>query len=137
MRCGRFLQKCARFYDLNKFIFNVKIFHRLSISDSSSTPRMHTYKRTSSPRSPTNSSELYTPAHEENVRFIHDSELLFFYVHAFNLRHLLHFLKTRTQAGRKDIQIHRLTTTKSSKTSLITEIFINVPYTLFQRGCVF
>ncbi|KAG5263128.1 hypothetical protein AALO_G00282880 [Alosa alosa] len=41
---------------------------------SSSTPRMvNTYKRTSSPRSPTNSGELYTPAHEENVRFIHDT----------------------------------------------------------------
>lgn len=35
---------------------------------------MHTYKRTSSPRSPTNTGELYTPAHEENVRFIHDSK---------------------------------------------------------------
>ncbi|XP_060757474.1 mapk-regulated corepressor-interacting protein 1 isoform X2 [Neoarius graeffei] len=42
---------------------------------SSSTPRMHTYKRTSSPRSPTNTGELYTPAHEENVRFIHDTWL--------------------------------------------------------------
>ncbi|MCJ8739416.1 hypothetical protein PDJAM_G00046850 [Pangasius djambal] len=42
---------------------------------SSSTPRMHTYKRTASPRSPTNSGELYTPAHEENVRFIHDTWL--------------------------------------------------------------
>ncbi|KAL2076861.1 hypothetical protein ACEWY4_027547 [Coilia grayii] len=41
---------------------------------SSSTPRMvNTYKRTASPRSPTNSAELYTPAHEENVRFIHDT----------------------------------------------------------------
>uniref|UniRef100_A0A8C1U280 Protein FAM195B n=1 Tax=Cyprinus carpio TaxID=7962 RepID=A0A8C1U280_CYPCA len=42
---------------------------------SSSTPRMHTYKRTSSPRSPTNTGELFTPAHEENVRFIHDTWL--------------------------------------------------------------
>ncbi|XP_046721432.1 mapk-regulated corepressor-interacting protein 1 [Silurus meridionalis] len=42
---------------------------------SSSTPRMHTYKRTASPRSPTNTGELYTPAHEENVRFIHDTWL--------------------------------------------------------------
>ncbi|KAF4092681.1 hypothetical protein AMELA_G00023520 [Ameiurus melas] len=42
---------------------------------SSSTPRMHTYRRTSSPRSPTNTGELYTPAHEENVRFIHDTWL--------------------------------------------------------------
>lgn len=42
---------------------------------SSSAPRMvNNYKRTSSPRSPTNSGELFTPAHEENVRFIHDSE---------------------------------------------------------------
>ncbi|XP_028842498.1 mapk-regulated corepressor-interacting protein 1 [Denticeps clupeoides] len=41
---------------------------------SSSTPRMvNTYKRTSSPRSPTNTGELFTPAHEENVRFIHDT----------------------------------------------------------------
>ncbi|KAL7860283.1 hypothetical protein AOLI_G00166320 [Acnodon oligacanthus] len=40
---------------------------------SSSTPRMHTYKRTSSPRSPTNTGELFTSAHEENVRFIHDT----------------------------------------------------------------
>ncbi|XP_062874757.1 mapk-regulated corepressor-interacting protein 1 [Trichomycterus rosablanca] len=42
---------------------------------SSSAPRMHTYKRTSSPRSPTNTGELYTPAHEENVRFIHETWL--------------------------------------------------------------
>ncbi|TRY69658.1 hypothetical protein DNTS_028424 [Danionella cerebrum] len=42
---------------------------------SSSTPRVHTYKRTSSPRSPTNTAELFTPAHEENVRFIHDTWL--------------------------------------------------------------
>ncbi|XP_026073060.1 mapk-regulated corepressor-interacting protein 1 [Carassius auratus] len=42
---------------------------------SSSTPRMHTYKRTSSPRSPPNAGELFTPAHEENVRFIHDTWL--------------------------------------------------------------
>lgn len=42
---------------------------------SSSAPRMvNSYKRTSSPRSPTNSGELFTPAHEENVRFIHDSK---------------------------------------------------------------
>ncbi|RXN29454.1 platelet endothelial cell adhesion molecule-like protein [Labeo rohita] len=41
----------------------------------SSAPRMHTYKRTSSPRSPTNSGEPFTPAHEENVRFIHDTWL--------------------------------------------------------------
>ncbi|XP_031690479.1 mapk-regulated corepressor-interacting protein 1 isoform X1 [Oncorhynchus kisutch] len=41
---------------------------------SSSAPRMvNNYKRTSSPRSPTNSGELFTPAHEENVRFIHDT----------------------------------------------------------------
>ncbi|KAL4648055.1 mapk-regulated corepressor-interacting protein 1 [Arapaima gigas] len=41
---------------------------------SSPAPRMvHSYKRTSSPRSPTNSGELFTPAHEENVRFIHDT----------------------------------------------------------------
>uniref|UniRef100_A0A3P9PNT0 MAPK regulated corepressor interacting protein 1 n=4 Tax=Percomorphaceae TaxID=1489872 RepID=A0A3P9PNT0_POERE len=41
---------------------------------SSSAPRMvNSYKRTSSPRSPTNSGELFTPAHEENVRFIHDT----------------------------------------------------------------
>uniref|UniRef100_A0AAQ4RQ48 MAPK regulated corepressor interacting protein 1 n=1 Tax=Gasterosteus aculeatus aculeatus TaxID=481459 RepID=A0AAQ4RQ48_GASAC len=40
----------------------------------SSAPRMvNSYKRTSSPRSPTNSGELFTPAHEENVRFIHDT----------------------------------------------------------------
>lgn len=44
------------------------------VFSSSSTPRMHTYKRTSSPRSPTNTGELFTPAHEENVRFIHDSK---------------------------------------------------------------
>ncbi|XP_008574531.1 PREDICTED: protein FAM195B [Galeopterus variegatus] len=30
-------------------------------------------KRTSSPRSPTNSSEIFTPAHEENVRFIYEA----------------------------------------------------------------
>ncbi|XP_061557481.1 mapk-regulated corepressor-interacting protein 1 isoform X1 [Phyllopteryx taeniolatus] len=41
---------------------------------SSSAPRMvNSYKRTSSPRSPTNCGELFTPAHEENVRFIHDT----------------------------------------------------------------
>ncbi|KAJ7989386.1 hypothetical protein DPEC_G00304010 [Dallia pectoralis] len=42
---------------------------------SSSAPRMvnSSYKRTSSPRSPTNSGELFTPAHEENVRFIHET----------------------------------------------------------------
>ncbi|KPP79295.1 protein FAM195B-like [Scleropages formosus] len=41
---------------------------------SSPAPRMvHSYKRTSSPRSPTNTGELFTPAHEENVRFIHDT----------------------------------------------------------------
>ncbi|XP_062264885.1 mapk-regulated corepressor-interacting protein 1 isoform X1 [Platichthys flesus] len=41
---------------------------------SSSAPRMvNSYKRTSSPRSPTNTGELFTPAHEENVRFIHDT----------------------------------------------------------------
>ncbi|XP_023646461.1 mapk-regulated corepressor-interacting protein 1 [Paramormyrops kingsleyae] len=34
---------------------------------------VHNYKRTSSPRSPTNTGELFTPAHEENVRFIHDT----------------------------------------------------------------
>ncbi|XP_049330107.1 mapk-regulated corepressor-interacting protein 1 isoform X2 [Astyanax mexicanus] len=36
---------------------------------------MHTYRRTSSPRSPTSTGELFTPAHEENVRFIHDTWL--------------------------------------------------------------
>lgn len=36
---------------------------------------VNSYKRTSSPRSPTNSGELFTPAHEENVRFIHESKL--------------------------------------------------------------
>ncbi|KAI1884215.1 hypothetical protein AGOR_G00224130 [Albula goreensis] len=41
---------------------------------SSSAPRMiHNYRRTSSPRSPTNVGEIFTPAHEENVRFIHDT----------------------------------------------------------------
>ncbi|XP_005350927.3 mapk-regulated corepressor-interacting protein 1 [Microtus ochrogaster] len=30
-------------------------------------------KRNSSPRSPTNSSEIFTPAHEENVRFIYEA----------------------------------------------------------------
>ncbi|KAJ7315925.1 hypothetical protein JRQ81_002087 [Phrynocephalus forsythii] len=30
-------------------------------------------KRNSSPRSPSNSSEIFTPAHEENVRFIYDA----------------------------------------------------------------
>uniref|UniRef100_A0A8C9WLS8 MAPK regulated corepressor interacting protein 1 n=1 Tax=Scleropages formosus TaxID=113540 RepID=A0A8C9WLS8_SCLFO len=40
----------------------------------SSTPRMVlNYRRTSSPRSPPNTNELFTPAHEENVRFIHDT----------------------------------------------------------------
>ncbi|KAG7243722.1 hypothetical protein INR49_011279 [Caranx melampygus] len=34
---------------------------------------VNSYKRTSSPRSPTNTGELFTPAHEENVRFIHDT----------------------------------------------------------------
>uniref|UniRef100_A0A452HRR9 MAPK regulated corepressor interacting protein 1 n=1 Tax=Gopherus agassizii TaxID=38772 RepID=A0A452HRR9_9SAUR len=29
-------------------------------------------KRNSSPRSPSNSSEIFTPAHEENVRFIYE-----------------------------------------------------------------
>lgn len=29
-------------------------------------------KRNSSPRSPTSSSEIFTPAHEENVRFIYE-----------------------------------------------------------------
>lgn len=29
-------------------------------------------KRNSSPRSPPNSSEIFTPAHEENVRFIYE-----------------------------------------------------------------
>uniref|UniRef100_A0A8B9HYA4 MAPK regulated corepressor interacting protein 1 n=1 Tax=Astyanax mexicanus TaxID=7994 RepID=A0A8B9HYA4_ASTMX len=36
---------------------------------------MHTYRPTSSPRSPTSTGELFTPAHEENVRFIHDTWL--------------------------------------------------------------
>uniref|UniRef100_A0AAY5EI44 Mapk-regulated corepressor-interacting protein 1 n=1 Tax=Electrophorus electricus TaxID=8005 RepID=A0AAY5EI44_ELEEL len=39
----------------------------------SSTPRMHTYKRTPSPRS--DPGDLFTPAHEENVRFIHETWL--------------------------------------------------------------
>lgn len=30
-------------------------------------------KRNSSPRSPTSSSEIFTPAHEENVRFIYEA----------------------------------------------------------------
>ncbi|XP_060092178.1 mapk-regulated corepressor-interacting protein 1-like [Heteronotia binoei] len=30
-------------------------------------------KRNSSPRSPGNSSEIFTPAHEENVRFIYEA----------------------------------------------------------------
>lgn len=30
-------------------------------------------KRNSGPRSPTNSSEIFTPAHEENVRFIYEA----------------------------------------------------------------
>ncbi|XP_043924135.1 mapk-regulated corepressor-interacting protein 1 [Protopterus annectens] len=30
-------------------------------------------KRSSGPRSPTNSSEIFTPAHEENVRFIYEA----------------------------------------------------------------
>ncbi|KAK1163807.1 mapk-regulated corepressor-interacting protein 1-like [Huso huso] len=30
-------------------------------------------KRNTSPRSPTNTGELFTPAHEENVRFIYDA----------------------------------------------------------------
>ncbi|KAK1162223.1 mapk-regulated corepressor-interacting protein 1-like [Acipenser oxyrinchus oxyrinchus] len=30
-------------------------------------------KRNASPRSPTNTGELFTPAHEENVRFIYDA----------------------------------------------------------------
>ncbi|XP_053153121.1 mapk-regulated corepressor-interacting protein 1 isoform X1 [Hemicordylus capensis] len=30
-------------------------------------------KRNSSPRSPSNSSEIFTPAHEENVRFIYEA----------------------------------------------------------------
>ncbi|KAI2585668.1 MCRIP1 isoform 1 [Pan troglodytes] len=30
-------------------------------------------KRTSSPRSPPSSSEIFTPAHEENVRFIYEA----------------------------------------------------------------
>uniref|UniRef100_A0A671G635 MAPK regulated corepressor interacting protein 1 n=1 Tax=Rhinolophus ferrumequinum TaxID=59479 RepID=A0A671G635_RHIFE len=30
-------------------------------------------KRNSSPRSPPNSSEIFTPAHEENVRFIYEA----------------------------------------------------------------
>uniref|UniRef100_A0AAZ3RYX2 Mapk-regulated corepressor-interacting protein 1 n=1 Tax=Oncorhynchus tshawytscha TaxID=74940 RepID=A0AAZ3RYX2_ONCTS len=48
--------------------------HLEYILNSSSAPRMvNNYKRTSSPRSPTNSGELFTPAHEENVRFIHDT----------------------------------------------------------------
>ncbi|XP_076843693.1 mapk-regulated corepressor-interacting protein 1 isoform X2 [Brachyhypopomus gauderio] len=42
---------------------------------SSSAPRMHTYKRTPSPRSAADPGDLYTPAHEENVRFIHDTWL--------------------------------------------------------------
>ncbi|XP_053708105.1 mapk-regulated corepressor-interacting protein 1 isoform X2 [Synchiropus splendidus] len=37
------------------------------------TRMVNSYKRTSSPRSPTNSGEIFTPAHEENVRFIHES----------------------------------------------------------------
>ncbi|XP_049558558.1 mapk-regulated corepressor-interacting protein 1 isoform X2 [Orcinus orca] len=32
-------------------------------------------KRNSSPRSPPNSSEIFTPAHEENVRFIYEEPL--------------------------------------------------------------
>ncbi|XP_063132942.1 mapk-regulated corepressor-interacting protein 1-like [Rattus norvegicus] len=33
---------------------------------------VYSSKRSSSPRSPTNSSEIFTPAHEENVRFIYE-----------------------------------------------------------------
>ncbi|XP_050776046.1 mapk-regulated corepressor-interacting protein 1 isoform X2 [Gopherus flavomarginatus] len=32
-------------------------------------------KRNSSPRSPSNSSEIFTPAHEENVRFIYEGDV--------------------------------------------------------------
>ncbi|MBN3310434.1 MCRI1 protein, partial [Amia calva] len=40
---------------------------------SSASRIVHNYKRTSSPRSPPSVGELFTPAHEENVRFIHDT----------------------------------------------------------------
>ncbi|XP_007884723.1 mapk-regulated corepressor-interacting protein 1 [Callorhinchus milii] len=43
---------------------------------SSPAPRVvYNGKRNNAPRSPTNAApqELYTPAHEENVRFIHDA----------------------------------------------------------------
>ncbi|XP_036794501.1 mapk-regulated corepressor-interacting protein 1 isoform X1 [Oncorhynchus mykiss] len=58
----------------SKMICATYLITPISQLEHSSAPRMvNNYKRTSSPRSPTNSGELFTPAHEENVRFIHDT----------------------------------------------------------------
>uniref|UniRef100_A0A8D0H522 MAPK regulated corepressor interacting protein 1 n=1 Tax=Sphenodon punctatus TaxID=8508 RepID=A0A8D0H522_SPHPU len=51
------------------------VSHRGLCFDSSSPVSRVVYngKRNSSPRSPSNSSEIFTPAHEENVRFIYEA----------------------------------------------------------------
>ncbi|XP_007234469.2 mapk-regulated corepressor-interacting protein 1 [Astyanax mexicanus] len=47
-------------------------FGEISLIISSPAPKMvQNYKQTSGACSPTNTEELLTPAHEENVRFIH------------------------------------------------------------------
>lgn len=49
-----------------------------SVVGSSPSPNMvQNYKQMSGDCSPTNTEELLTPAHEENVRFIHYSKLLY------------------------------------------------------------
>lgn len=48
-------------------------FSHMELFPSSPVSRVvYNGKRNSSPRSPTNSSEIFTPAHEENVRFIYE-----------------------------------------------------------------
>ncbi|XP_055753720.1 mapk-regulated corepressor-interacting protein 1-like isoform X1 [Salvelinus fontinalis] len=61
------------FHSFLLFVLFLFLFVSLLLYSSSAPRMVNNYKRTSSPRSPTNSGELFTPAHEENVRFIHDT----------------------------------------------------------------
>uniref|UniRef100_A0A2K6SXY1 MAPK regulated corepressor interacting protein 1 n=1 Tax=Saimiri boliviensis boliviensis TaxID=39432 RepID=A0A2K6SXY1_SAIBB len=47
--------------------------HALRLPSSPVSRVVYNGKRTSSPRSPPSSSEIFTPAHEENVRFIYEA----------------------------------------------------------------
>nr|XP_058903638.1 mapk-regulated corepressor-interacting protein 1 isoform X3 [Kogia breviceps] len=47
--------------------------HALAMTSSPVSRVVYNGKRNSSPRSPPNSSEIFTPAHEENVRFIYEA----------------------------------------------------------------